>query len=163
MAAFNVPWSAPLTRLNPWYPGQFGVPGTDSETGLRLNTEAAIFWVDPNAVDANDQRDGTNPTAPLQTVAAALTKCEAYRGDTIAVMHNGYWTYGDTTASHVTPIQESVTVDVPGVRIVGIAPSATLGVPWVPAANNTTLITISALDVMIEGFCFWDGPPAVWL
>jgi len=145
-----------------------GVPGTDSETGLRLNTEGCIFWVDPNHVDANDQRDGTNPTAPLRTVATALTKCEAYRGDTIAVMHNGFWTYGNMASAHVVPIAEAVTVNVPGVRIVGISPSS-LGVPWVPTANNATCITVNALDVVIEGFNFWDpsytgttGITAVW-
>ena len=117
MPATNVSWPVPLTRLNPWYPGQFGVPGTDSETGLRLDTEGCIFWVDPNHPDANDNRDGTNPTSPLATVGAAIGKCAAYRGDVIAVMHNGFWTYGDMTASNITPIQEAVTVNVPGVRL----------------------------------------------
>jgi hypothetical protein len=156
MPAPNVNWPTPLTRLNPWYPGQFGVPGTDSETGLRLNTEGCVFWVDPNHVDANDSRDGTNPNAPLATVAAALTHCEAYRGDTIAVMHNGYWTYGNPLAAHVTPILEAVTVSVPGVRLVGVSPSS-LGVPWCPSAINVACITVQALDVVIEGFNFWDG------
>jgi len=103
-----------------------GVPGTDSETGLRLNTEGCIFWVDPNHVDANDNRDGTNPTAPLRTVTTALTKCEAYRGDTIAVMHNGLWTYGSTAVAHRTPIQEAVVVNVPGIRSRGFLPQITM-------------------------------------
>ena len=79
MPATNVNWPTPLTRLNPWYPGQMGVPGTDNETGLRLNSTGAIFYVDPNYPGVSDLRDGTNPTNPLQTVEAALTKCEAYR------------------------------------------------------------------------------------
>jgi len=29
MPGANVQWGAVLTRLNPWYPGQMGVPGTD--------------------------------------------------------------------------------------------------------------------------------------
>jgi len=157
MPGANVNWPTPLTRLTPWYPGQAGgVPGVDSETGLRLNTEGCVFYVDPNHPDPHDQRDGTNPDSPLATVGAAIAKCEAYRGDVIAVMHNGMWTYGDMTANHITPIQETVTIDVPGVRLVGVSPS-TLGVPWIPTANNDTLITVTALDVIIEGFNFWDG------
>ena len=156
MPATNVSWPTPLMRLNPWYPGQMGVPGTDSEEGLRLDTEGTIYWVDPNHVDNNDGRDGTNPTAPLATVAAALTHCEAYRGDVIAVMHNGGWTYGNPLSAHVTPIQEAVTIDVHGVRLVGVS-SSVLGVPWIPTANNDVLISVDALDVIIEGFCFWDS------
>lgn len=155
MPATNVSWPTPLTRLNPWYPGQWGVPGTWSETGLRQNSEGAIFYVDPNHPDPNDNRDGTDPTSPLATIDAAVGKCEAYRGDVIAVMHNGMWTYGDMTADNITPIQETVTIDVPGVRLVGVSTSP-LGVPWIPTADNDVLITVSALDVVIEGFCFWD-------
>lgn len=156
MPATNVNWPVPLTRFQTLFPGQFGVPGTDAETGLRLNSEGCIFWVDPNHVDANDGRDGTNPTAPLRTVAAALTKCEAYRGDVIAVMHNGFWTYGDPSESHIAPISEAVTVNVPGVRIVGVG-AGSLGVPWCPPANSTNCITINELDVTVEGFCFWES------
>jgi hypothetical protein len=157
MPATNVNWPTPLTRLNPWYPGTFGVPGTDHDRGLRLDCNGLIFYVDPNHVDPHDQRDGTNPEAPLATVAEALTQCRPYRGDVIAVMHNGYWTYGDPTEDNFTPIAETVTVSVPGVRIVGVAPSGSLGVPWVPTANNDVLITVNAMDVLIEGFCFWNA------
>ena len=156
MPGANVNWPVPLTRLNPWYPGQFGVPGTDSETGLRLNTGGCIFWVDPNHVDANDNRDGTNPTAPLATIGAALAQCEPYRGDVIAVMHNGLWTYGNLASANIAPIQEAVIVTVPGVRIVGVSPSS-LGVPWIPTDDNDVLITVHALDVVIEGFNFWGS------
>lgn len=155
MPASNVNWSPPLTRLNPWYPGQFGVPGTDSTTGLRLDTNGTVFYVDPNAVGVSDGRDGTDPTEPLATVAAALAKCSAYKNDVIVVAPNAYWTYGNMAESRITPIRETVTVSTPGVRLVGLMPSATLGVPWVPSANNDTLITVSALDVTVEGFNFW--------
>ena len=120
MPATNVNWPTPLTRLNPWYPGQMGVPGTDVDTGLRLNTGGKILWVDPNHVDPNDGRDGTNPISPLATVGEAINQCRPYRGDVIAVAHSGFWTYGDMTSSNITPIAETVVVDVPGVRIVGV-------------------------------------------
>lgn len=156
MPAPNVPWSPVLTRLNPWYPGQMGVPGTDSETGLRLDTNGTIFYVDPNAVGVSDGRDGTDPTEPLATVAAALTHCQDYRNDVIVVAPNSNWTYGTTTVGRGTSIAEEVTVNVAGVRIVGLAPSGYYGVYWNPVTDNGVCITVDAMDVLIEGFCFWD-------
>ena len=155
MPATNVSWPVPLTRFPTLWPGQFGVPGTDGDRGERMHCSGEVFYVDPNYPGVSDQRDGTSPTDPLQTVAAAVAKCEAYRGDVIAVMHNGYWTYGNMGADNITPIQETVTIDVPGVRLVGISPSP-MGVPWVGTANNDTLISVTALDVIIEGFNFWE-------
>ena len=152
----NVNWPVPLIRLNPWYPGQFGVPGTDNETGLRTDSHGAIFYVDPNAVGVSDGRDGTNPNDPLETVGAALTKCQPYRGDVIAVMANNSWQYGDPSDLRATAIAESVTVTVPGVRIVGVA-SGGQGVYWSPAAALGTCITVHAIDVTIEGFFFTGG------
>jgi hypothetical protein len=158
----------PLTRLNPWYPGQFGVPGAWTETGLRMHPTGAVFWVDPNHPDANDQRDGTDPTAPLATVARALALCQAFRGDVIAIAANDFWTHG-SQADYALPITESVTVTVPGVRIVGLSQSNTLGVYWQPAAVDGVCITVHAIDVLIEGIGFmgrtggtgilaeWDG------
>jgi len=153
----NVSWPIPLQRLPPWYPGQMGVPGTDSETGLRTDTHGTVFYVDPNAVGVSDQRDGTNPQDPLQTVAAAITKCQPYHGDVIAVMANNSWQYGNPADGRVTAISEEVTLDVPGVRLVGIS-SAGQGVYWYPASNGGTCITVTALDCTIEGFMFSQGP-----
>lgn len=150
----EVRWPVPLTRAPPIYPGQYGVPGTDSERGLRVNPTGCIFYVDPNSVDPNDQRDGTDPEAPLATIEAALTHCEDYRGDTIAVMANGYWHYQDPTSSNITPITETITVEVAGVRIVGISKSSSLGVAWLAPSAGATLITVNAMDVLIEGFAF---------
>jgi len=156
MPAADVRWPTPLTRQNPWYPGQMGVPGTDTETGLRLNTLGTIFYVDPNYPGVSDARDGTNPTDPLRTVAAALAKCQAYAGDVVAVMANSNWQYGDRTTSRLVDISEEVTVTVPGVRIVGISPSSALGVYWQPIQNDGVCITVDATDVTIEGFAFWN-------
>ena len=156
MPAPNVQWPVPLIRFPTLWPGQMGVPGTDNDRGERAHCTGEVFYVDPNFTGVSDLRDGTSPTDPLESVEAALTKCEPYRGDVIAVMHNGYWTYGDTAADNYLPVQEAVTVDVPGVRIVGIAPSGSLGVPWIPTEDGAACITVTVLDVLIEGFCFWE-------
>ena len=161
MPSADVRWPMPLTRLNPWYPGQMGVAGTDTETGLRMNCTGTVFYVDPNYPGVSDARDGTNPTDPLATVAAALTKCQPHRGDVIAVMANGNWQYGNPTSRAMADISEQVTVTVPGVRIVGVSPSSALGVYWQPAASGGVCITVNALDVTIEGFAFWSENPIV--
>jgi hypothetical protein len=159
----------PLTRLNPWYPGQFGVPGAWTETGLRMHPTGAVFWVDPNHVDANDQRDGTDPTAPLATVERALALCQAYRGDVVAIAANDFLDTGPGDQGYTLPVQESVTVTVPGVRIVGLSQSNSLGCYWIPAAADGVCITVHATDVLVEGIAFlgdsggtgilaeWDG------
>jgi len=133
-----------------------GVPGVSTETGLRTDTNGTIFYVDPNAVGVSDLRDGTDPNEPLQTVAAALTHCGAYQNDVIVVAMNSAWIHGNTAVGRATRVSEEVTVTVPGVKIVGLAPSSSLGVPWGPVTNGGTLITVNAMDVLIEGFCFTD-------
>lgn len=157
MPATNVPWPAPLQRLTPWYPGVLGVPGTDSERGLRMHSSGVVFYVDPNYPGTSDARDGTDPDCPFTTVAAALAKCMPYRGDTIAVMSNNAWQYGSAADLYRTPVAENVTVDVPGVRIVGVSQSSSTGVVWTPATNGGTCITVTAIDVMVEGFLFTQG------
>jgi hypothetical protein len=134
-----------------------GVPGVSTETGLRTDTNGTIFYVDPNAVGVSDLRDGTDPNEPLATVAAALTHCEAYKNDVIVVASSSYWTHADTSVGRATPVYEEVTVTTPGVRIVGLFPSSSLGVPWQPVTDTGVCITVHAMDVLIEGFCFWDN------
>ena len=157
MPSANVRWPVPLIRQKPFYPGLFGVPGTDNTRGQRSDANGVVFYVDPNATGVSDQRDGTDPEGPLQTVAKALTLCRPYMNDVIAVMPNSYWVHADTSQGRATPVSEQVTVDVPGVRIVGVMPSGTLGVPWEPTENDGICITINAIDVVIEGFCFWNN------
>jgi len=108
-------------------------------------------------VDNDDRRDGTDPEAPLTTVAAALAKCEAYRGDVILVMDNGAWLYTNPN-DYATVIAESVIVTVPGVSIIGVSPSSSVGVPWTPAADLGWCIEVRACDVLIDGFAFVGYP-----
>lgn len=153
----KVSWPPPLTRVPTIMPGQFGVPGTDARNGLRQTSEGVILYVDPNHTDANDQRDGTNPEAPLRTVTAALLQCQAHRGDTIVVMANNGWQYGTPLTGRILPVREEIVIAVPGVRLVGVHPSGSLGVYWTPAQNAGTCITVRAIDVLVEGFLFGQG------
>lgn len=160
MPASNVPWGQPLTRLPPFFPGQWGIRGSDNKLGLRSHTDGAVYYVNPNHPDANDSVDGTNPDAPLITVAAAITRCLPFRGDVIAVMANNSWQFGTALDGYTLPIDENVIVDVPGVRLVGISQSSSTGVVWTPATDGGTCITVRAIDVSIEGFLFTQGAKA---
>lgn len=158
MGSADIAWPIPLFRMKPWFSGQFGVPGTDSERGLRSDCHGVVFYVDPNATGVSDNRDGTDPEAPLNTVAKALTLCQAYRGDVIAVMANGAWQYADGL-NRTIAVREEVDIDVAGVKIVGVFPSSAIGVPWESQTLATPCITVSAIDVTIEGFAFVGGVP----
>lgn len=157
----NVNSPLPLIRLNPWYPGAMGVPGSDEETGLRSHPTGTVFYVDPNFPGAETTRDGTNPTNPLSTVAAAIARCEDHRGDVIIVGSNSMWQYakgytGVADAEYTTVISEEVTLDKAGVKLIGVSPSS-IGVTWNPASDGGTCITVTAIDCLIEGFVFAQG------
>lgn len=155
MAASNVSIPFPLTRFNTLFPGQFGVSGAANEVGLRSHPTGTVFYVDPNYVGVSDQRDGTDPEAPLATVGEAVSKCAPYNGDVILVAMNGGYPYADAASGYNTAVRENVTVDVPGVHLIGVAPQSTLGVPWYGLTQNGWGITITAADVLVEGFSFY--------
>jgi len=155
MPASNVSWAPPLTRFQTLWPGQFGVPGTDNTRGERLHCTGKVLYVDPNFPGTSDQRDGTDPSAPLTTVQAAIDLCTDYAGDVIVVMQNANWDYAGGTV-YTTGITEEVMLDKAGVRLVGLSPG-NFGVPWTPASNGGTCITVEAMDCCIEGFAFWQG------
>jgi hypothetical protein len=123
---------------------------------LRQHSTGCVFYVDPNHLDASDAHDGTDPNHPLATVAHAITHCEDYRGDVIAVMANGGWQYAKSGGANALPIAEEVTLNVAGVRLVGVAPAGTVGVVWEPVtpAGAGTCITVTGTDCLIEGFSF---------
>jgi len=161
MPASNVQNPFPLTRLNSLFPGQMGVPGGWTDTGLRDHVTGTVFYVDPNYPGVDSGADGTDPTNPLPTIAAALAKCHDFRGDMICVMANDGWQYGPKSTAYTTVIEEDVVVTVHGVRIVGVAPSSPTGVIWRPATAGGVACTVQALDVLIEGFCFSESSAGV--
>lgn len=142
--------------------GQEQVWGFDKRTGIDSRSYfapcAKIFYVDPNNAQATDGGNlGEDPTVPLATVAAAIDLCRDHQGDTIIIGANDAWTYAPQTY-RPTIIQESVEIPVNkgGIRIIGAAPNP-FGVCWSPANDSEAAITVHAIDVTIEGICFY-GP-----
>lgn len=95
-------------NANPNGVSSFGIPiypGIPPTTG-------SVFWVSSTATPQTG-RDaygkGASPSDPLLTIATALTKCRAGKGDTIIVAEN-----------HVETISTDILVNVTNVRIIGI-------------------------------------------
>ena len=65
--------------MQPWYPGQMGVDGSDVPLGMRWGTTAITMWVDPDHADAGDAHDGTDPEHPLETIQQAITTLTAHQ------------------------------------------------------------------------------------
>jgi hypothetical protein len=63
----------PQIRQYPWYPGQFGVSGSDVQRGLRWAPTGIVLYVDENHPGATAVGDGTNPEYPLTTITQAIT------------------------------------------------------------------------------------------
>lgn len=139
-------------------PGQEQVWGfsmaTGIEAGMYFAPGAKRFYVDPNNTLATDAGNlGENPTVPLATVQAAVTLCRDHMGDTIFVAGNDDWQHAP--GERATPVQESVVIPYTkgGIRIVGTCNNP-LGVTWSPAATGEAALTVHAIDVLVEGFCF---------
>jgi hypothetical protein len=125
--------------------------------GVYMAPGAKRFFVDPNNAQATDAGNhGEDPTVPLATVAAAVTLCRAYRGDTIFIAPNDGWQY----AAGQRPVQVVESVTIPytkgGIRIVGTGPNP-LACTWSPAANNGVALTVHATDVLVENIGFYTG------
>lgn len=87
----------PLIRLQPFYPGQMGVDGSDTPRGLRSQSAGIVLFVDNGHPNANAVNDGTDPENPVSTIAAAMAR--------LVVWH----------ALSSTPAEGSVIVISPGV------------------------------------------------
>jgi hypothetical protein len=69
----------PQVRLQPWFPGQFGVPGSDVQRGLRWEPTGIVLYVDPDSNNDSDAADGTDPENPMTTIQAAVNKLIAHQ------------------------------------------------------------------------------------
>jgi len=69
----------PQIRLQPWYPGQMGVAGSDVQRGLRWEPTGIVLFVDPDSNNDSDAADGTDPENPLTTIQQAITTLTAHQ------------------------------------------------------------------------------------
>jgi len=145
----------PVTKVIPFYPGQWGIQGSDSPLGVRTMPRANAYYVDwqvnPNA---NDLNDGTDPNFPLATLAAAYAKCTANQNDVVFII-GGPLAYNPTAPlvwdkayTHIVGMSADLTVG-QRVRIVNTA-----------ANDLATLFTVSANGCIIKNVQFTDEKDA---
>jgi hypothetical protein len=119
-----------LIPNNRW--GVLGVPGTATADRV-INRDALILFVSSQHPLADDGNDGTDPQTPLATIAGALAKVTAGRGDVIYV-----------GPGHTESIATAggLTINKAGVSIIGTG----LG----DGRSSLTFITNAAASVLIS-------------
>ena len=135
----------PLTKLNPLYAPQWGILGSDSPLGIRTHPDALVIYVDSGNANANANNDGTDPIYPLPTLAGAVAKCTAGRGDIIIV--------AEGHAENITAAD--LTLNVAGITVVGLGKGANRPTFTYTAATGSLII--SAANVTIENLLLVVG------
>jgi hypothetical protein len=137
--------------MQPWYPGQMGVNGSDVQKGLRWGPSAIVMFVDENAADPSDAHDGTDPEHPMATIQGAVTKLIAHQ---TALAHSLAGSVIVVGAG--ATIAESVVVPATapeGVTIMAETNGAYIPT-WSPGASAGTCLTLRAQDWRVTGFEF---------
>jgi len=144
----------PQVRLQPWYPGQMGVDGSDVARGLRWSTGAIVLYVDENHPGASADNDGTDPENPLTTIALAITRLIAFATATSYSLVGSYIVVGAGAT-----IAESVTIPPTapiGCSIIGMGGSKHRPT-WTAAAVDGRALLVQQEGWTIDNFTFEVG------
>ncbi len=140
-----------LIKEPQFFPGQVGVPGSDTPLGLRTIPTSKTLYVDNTHADASDDNDGTNPDAPLLTIQDGVDKL-TNPGDTVLV-YNGFYTEsvvtGPWTGTGFTPNY---------CNIIGVG-NHRYNPFWQSAAAGEPALDLRSQGLRISGFRFF-GPTA---
>jgi len=134
-------------RALPWFPGQIGVPGSESELGLHPEPVAGFgagnfYYVD--GYNGSDFNSGYTPDNAFLTITKAISMCVAFNHDYVIVLR--YPSAGAT--GETRPINLNVeTMHFIGCNANGASPLA-----WIAPAVDTAGIVISANAVEVAGF-----------
>jgi len=134
-------------RLLPFFPGQIGVPGSESELGLHPEPVAGygcgnFYYVD--GYNGSDTNSGYTPDNPFLTITKAISMCVAFNHDYVIVMRYP----SAAAAGEVRPIALNVeTMHFIGCNANGASPLA-----WIAPAVDTAGIVISANAIEVAGF-----------
>lgn len=146
--------SLPQVRLQPWYPGQMGVAGSDVQRGLRWEPTGIVLYVDENHPGAVAVGDGTDPEQPLTTIQTAINNLVAFVTSMNCTLEGSVI----VVASEAT-IAETVTVPATApthCMILGAGSSAHQPT-WAAATAAGTALTMLQTGWTIEGFTFETG------
>jgi hypothetical protein len=137
-----------LTRQQPWYPGQFGVPGSDVSRGLRNRSAGVVFYVDGTHPNATTTADGTDPENPLSTIAAALTRLLAFAALNSVQAENSVIVVAPGTYT------ESVSIDTTYPDYCTILGGGNGQYPVIWTAASGDCLTLDAYGWLIDGIHF---------
>lgn len=142
----------PLIKDPAFYPGQWGIQGSDSALGIRLSSLGTVYYVHALNPTANDQNMGTDPNFPMATISAAYNRCISGQNDVVVVVGQATQ-YGQTAtlvwAKNYTHLV-GVSADLHGVgqrvRIVGLN-----------TADITPVLTVNADGCLFQNLQFYNG------
>ena len=144
----------PQIRLQPWYPGQMGVDGSDVPRGVRWSPTAIVLYVDDSHPGATAAADGTDPENPLTTIALAITRLIAFATSTSSSLVGSYIVVGAGATIEETVVYPPTAPA--GVTIMG-AGGAFARPTWTAATAAGTALTIRQEGLTVSGFNFATG------
>ena len=125
----------PMEKNAALFPGQWGIPGSDSPLGLRMEPTTVVRYVSSTHALASDLNDGTNPNFPKATLQGAITASAA--GDWIILAQG-----------HVSTVVAAgtITVNVANLTIIGLGQGARRPTfNFITAAGASILVTSPGL------------------
>jgi hypothetical protein len=140
--------------MQPWYPGQFGVNGSDVQRGLRWEPQGIVLYVDENHSNTSAAADGTDPENPLNSIQTAVNRLVSFATSMSTTLEGSVI----VVASEAT-IAESVIVNPTApqnCKILGMAQG--IDAPtWTAATAAGTALTLRQAGWTVEGFRFVQG------
>jgi len=146
--------SLPQIRLQPWYPGQMGVPGSDVQRGLRWAPTGIVLYVDENHPGTSGAADGTDPENPLNSIQTAITRLTNFATALGVSLEGSVIVVADEAT-----IAESVIIPATAptnCTILGAGSTAHHPV-WTAAGAAETALTVRQEGWTVEGFTFETG------
>ena len=144
----------PQIRLQPWYPGQMGVPGSDVQRGLRWEPAGIVLYVDENHPNTSGAADGTDPENPLNSVQTAVNRLISF-ATAMSVSLEG----SVIVVANEATVAESVIIPPTAPKNCTIlGASASRNAPtWTAATATGVALTIRQEGWVVEGFHFVAG------
>lgn len=142
-----------LHRLNPLYPPQWGVNGSDIPLGIRSEPDALTLFVSTVHPLRNNSNDGTDPNAPCATVQGAINQLIAHQ-TALGVSLAG----SQIIVSAGSALQENAIIPSTAPKncaILGmVAGGGGMSPTWSAATGAGTALTVRQEDWRISGFTF---------
>lgn len=76
----------PIIKHIPFYPGQWGILGSDSSLGIRTLPLGTVYYVHSENPNANNQNMGTDPNFPMSTLLAAYNRTISGQNDVVVLV-----------------------------------------------------------------------------